>query len=222
MRKIFLILCFCFALIGAKDVDLKQLQKDFDFIRSNIGGDTLLLEAMFYEVGSPKEGIKPDLKRSLELYRKLYIIKNPIAAYKLGMVAWELKQNPKAYGADGGELKEILKRTDGLDPGLYFKMGSTMNFSYRYSAVVLLLKQLYGIYEFFDDKYPQAIEILSSPDISEKSTSQLYVAFSYLKLNEIDMANLYLNKACNNPDKSNEASNFCMNSKALERINLGK
>ncbi|WP_143428931.1 hypothetical protein [Helicobacter sp. 12S02634-8] len=196
-----------------------DVEKDLDYISKNIGGDALLLEATLYEQGSAEQGIEPNLNRAFEVYAKLYKQGNPVAAYKLGMLAWGIEQDSKSYD---NKLKGILKKTDGLSPIAYFEKGAHMNSSYRYQTITPLLREVWGIYTFAKEDYAKTIEILSDPSVSDFSVAQLYMAFAYLELKQTELANLFLNRACNNPNKKEQVAAFCADSSSLERIKLGE
>ncbi|RDU55067.1 hypothetical protein CQA49_00880 [Helicobacter sp. MIT 00-7814] len=194
-----------------------QLNQDFAFIQQNIGGDSLLIEATYYEIGDPENGIEPDLLRSLKAYGKLYQSKNPVASYKLGMLAWMYQENKNSVEKN---IINELKKIDGLNPEKYLKNGSEWNKEVRYEEISNLNRIAYGIYLFSQNKYNESIKVLNSQYVSERSLAQLYIAFNYLQLKRTDLADFYLNKACNNPQIDNSVFEFCANSASLNRENI--
>ncbi|WP_143428559.1 hypothetical protein [Helicobacter sp. 13S00482-2] len=197
-----------------------NLEESLLYLENHIGGDSFLLEANLYELGSSDGKIKPDLNRSLKAYEKLYKQGNPIAAFKIGMFAWEIKKNPKDIDID---LIKIVKHIDGLDPVVYFKKGSEMNSNYRYRSLTPLLRKTLGIYIFSELKdYKKTIEIMSDPSVSSSAGAQIYLAFAYYELRNEKLANFFLNKACNNLKKGQDIAMFCMDSKAINRQNMGE
>lgn len=219
MKK-YLLCFFIFLTLGnATQIDLEALDKDFKYIQENIGGDALLMEASTYEIGMSQEGISQDILRATKIYQKLYRDSNPIAAYKLGIIAWALEKNPKEYGE---EVIALLKETDGLSPEVYFKKGAQANTNMRYQTITPLLRELLGIYLFSKDRYKESIEVLSDSSVLEMSPAQLYLAFSYLQIKQNELANFFLNKACNNSKKDTQVTNFCMNSNSLNRTKMGE
>ena len=205
-------LSFClFGAVYGNSQEVEELNKAFADIRANVGGDALLLEAQTFEVGIPEKGIPADMSRALKLYSQLYKLGNPIAAYKLGIFAWELQYNKDAFSK---ELVSIVSQTDGLDPALYFKNGSQQNKEIRYQEIAMLNGVTLGIYLFFYKDYKESIVALNArADIADYSLSQLYLAFNYLKLNDTKMANFYLNKACFNPKPQGSVMKFCSDEK---------
>lgn len=199
---------------------IKDIQEGFEYLRKHIGGDSLLIEANLYEFGSIDGKIAPDPQRALKVYVELYNQGNPYAAYKLGMLAWSIKKDPKAFNES---LVDILKSARGLDPLVYFQEGVKMDSNYRYKDIISGVRKILGIYVFVELKdYKKTIEIMNSPDIESSSIAQLYSAFAYYELKNKEMANLFLNKACHNKNISDEVSVFCSSSKALDRQKIGE
>lgn len=199
---------------------IKDLQEGFEYLRNHIGGDSLLIEANLYEFGSIDGNIAPDPQRALKIYIKLYGQGNPYAAYKLGMLAWLIKKDPKAVDKS---LVDILKSARGLDPLVYFQEAVKMDSNYRYKDIVSGVRKILGIYVFIELKdYKKTIEIMNNPDIESSSIAQLYSAFAYYELKNKEMANLFLNKACHNKDKGDEVNMFCSSSKVLDRQKIGE
>lgn len=192
-----------------------EIQKDFAFIRENIGGDAILLEAMVYEIGAPEKGIEQDLTKAVTLYGMLYQSRNPIAAYKLGMLAWQYQENPMNLPE---KVIKNLDKINGLNPVTYFSAGSQWGDELRYKGIADLNGVLEGIALFNDEKTKESIQALNKrEDIAKRSLSQLYTAFNYFKLKKMDIANNFLNKACNNPKIEPSVLNFCLNSKSLKK-----
>lgn len=199
---------------------IKDLQEGFDYLRNHVGGDSLLIEANLYEFGSADGKIAPDLEKSLKIYSKLYKQGNPYAAYKIGMLAWEIQKDPKSIDK---ALIDIVKKTDGLNPLVYFQKGVKMDSSYRYKEIISNLRKILGIYVFTQLKdYKKTIEIMNNPDIESSATAQIYSSFAYYELENKQMADFFLNKACNNPNRSDEISMFCSRSKVLDRKKIGE
>lgn len=199
---------------------IKDLQEGFEYLRNHIGGDSLLIEANLYEFGSIDGKIVPDPKRALKIYVELYNQGNPYAAYKLGMLSWSFKKDPKNVDKS---LVDILKNAGGLNPLIYFQKGVKMDSNYRYKDIVSGIRKILGIYIFVELRdYKKTIEIMNSPDIESSSIAQLYSAFAYYELKNKEMANFFLNKACGNPNKSDEVNMFCSSSKVLDRQKIGE
>lgn len=210
------LLCVSTTLGFAKPLSQESLEQDFSFIRDNIGGDALLLEATLYEFGSQEQGIEPDPLRSIKLYGMLFNSKNPIAAYKLGMLAWRYQTNPTSLSE---EMVAALEKIYGLEPAEYFASGSAWGEEIRYKEIADINTIMYGITLFAQDRFEESIKALNSKkDIANRSLSQLYTAFNYLKLKNEKLANIYLNKACHNPQIEDNVMEFCINSDGLEKV----
>lgn len=222
MKKLIYILMFSLGLgvcwVPASPLSKNDIEKDFDFIRNNIGGDAVLLEAFLYETGSPEQNIEQDLPRSVSLYAMLFRGQNPVAAYKLGMIAWQYQDNPMSIPV--GVVK-ILKKIGSLDPVFYFSSGSQWKSELRYEEIADLNAVLEGIALFNENKLEESIQALNKDkDVAERSLAQLYTAFSYLKIGKVDIADRFLNKACNNPKIEDSVIEFCLDSPSLVKTNF--
>ncbi len=194
-------------------VSLDEMEKVFSDVRKNVGGDAELLEAMTFETGSAE--IPQDLPRALSVHAHLYQQnKNPIAAYKLGMLAWNYEKAPQSISP---ELIKILNNAGGTQAKDYFLAG-TQNKEIRYQEIAKLNSIVLGIYLFLHDDMKGSIQALNMSDsVANNSLSQLYLAFNYLKLKDTKMANFYLNRACFHENPEPSVVNFCKNSDSLKR-----
>ena len=213
------LVCFSFITIFGfaqefPNMSQQEADKIFFDIRQNAGGDAEIIEAITYEAGS--ETIPQDLPRALSVYARLYKKDhNPIAAYKLGMFAWNIKKNPHNIDKT---LVEMLEQIEGLNPQTYFLKGSQQAKEVRYHEVARLNGILLGIYLFDTDNISESIKAFNTrSDIANNSLSQLYLAFNYLKLKDTKMANFYLNRACFHENPEPSVVNFCKNSDSLKR-----
>lgn len=179
------------------------LDSELDIITSVVPKDGNLLKAHLYEYGYPKENIKPDPEKALSYYKKAYEEKNPIAAYKLGIVAWQL------------ETKENDFRGVPLQ---FFLNGG--KFQPEEQAILNLIAG--AIYLYQQKNYKEAIEVLQKPLKKRHATAELYAALSYLALGNDGKANSYLTAACTNKTQNPDIKAFCQSNNAVEQVDLRK
>ena len=179
------------------------LDNELDIITSVVPKDGNLLKAHLYEYGYPKENIKPDPAKALEFYKKAYAEKNPIAAYKLGVVAWEL------------ETKENNFRGTPLQ---FFLNGG--KFQPEDQAILNLIAG--AIYLYQQGNYKEAIDVLQKPLKKRHATAELYAALSHLALGNEGKANSYLTAACTNKSQNSDIKAFCQSNSAVEQVDLRK
>lgn len=214
LKAIAFISILCLSAFSQDDmISLDEMEKVFSDVRRNVGGDAELLEAMTFETGSAE--IPQDLPRALSVYARMYQqSRSPIAAYKLGMLAWNYEKAPKSISP---ELIKILNSAGGIQAKDYFLAG-TQNKEIRYQEITKLNSIVLGIYLFLHDDMKESIQALNMSDsVASNSLSQLYLAFNYLKLKDMNMANFYLSKACFHENPEPSVVNFCKNSDSLKR-----
>lgn len=167
-----------------------------------------IIEALLYERGDDKKGIAQDLTRSLNaFYRSFQSNFNPIASMKLGLYAWSVfkdKKDEKNYREISTFFKSINKT-----PDYFFLNGFEKNIQKDNSKVVLDNGFLGGVFLVMTSKFDRAIDIFQKKDLADEPRVQLWTAFAFLGLNNKELANLFLDKACKNPQASQNIKNFC-------------
>lgn len=198
---------------------LAELNELASSLRQVGGSDAMLVEAGVYENGAPEKGIEQDLLKAVSIYGEMYRANNnPIAAYKLAMATWQLQKEPNAFNK---KVVDLIAKIDGLDPRVYLTNGLNADKELRYQEIAMLNGVLLGIYLFYNEQYQESLKVLNSrTNIANYSISQMYLAFNYLKLDNMNMANFYLNRACHNENPQASVVNFCKNSKPLKRTAL--
>lgn len=179
------------------------LDNELDIITSVVPKDGNLLKAHLYEYGYPKENIKPDPAKALEFYKKAYDEKNPIAAYKLGVVAWQLETKENSFR--GAPLQ-------------FFLNGG--KFQPEEQAILNLIAG--AIYLYQQGNYKEAIDVLQKPLKKRHATAELYAALSYFVLGNEGKANSYLTAACTNKSQNTDIRTFCQSNSAVEQVDLRK
>jgi len=179
------------------------LDSELDIITSIVPKDGNLLKAHLYEYGYPKENIKPDPKKALDFYKKAYENKNPIAAYKLGVIAWQMETRENNF--TGAPLQFFLN-------GGKFKPED--------QAILNLVAG--GIYLYQQRNYQETIKVLEQPLKKRHATAELYAALAYLALGNEGKANSYLTAACTNRTQNPDIQSFCKSNTAIEQIDLRK
>lgn len=214
LSRLVICLLLPFSLFAMND-DILYAFKD---IRQHIGGDGLILEAQAYEFGVEEKGIKQDIPKAVSIYSIMYKEKSPVAAYKLGLLAWQIQKEPKAFDK---KMIKMLEEAGGLDPSAYFTTGMKSNGEIRYKDIARLNGILLGVYFFLNDDYKGSIEAFNTRrDIFEDSISQMYLAFNYLALDNINMANYHINRACFHDNPSKSVVEFCSQSDSLIRKDM--
>lgn len=183
----------------------------------NIAGreNSEIIKGYAYEKGDPQKGIRADPKKALQAFYNAFLAGNPVGAYKVGFFYWELESIKEKERAR--ILREAKVITGGItDAGYFFKKGSVMNNQMRYQEISALLAVTYGIYLFFHDESEKSIKVLTqSRRIQEKPEAQLYLAFNYLKMKNMEMADMFLSKTCNNPKAGQNIRAFCDSDKVV-------
>lgn len=205
-QKLIFLVLFLTNFLFANDsisVATEGLSGELDIVASVSPKDGNLMKAYLYEYGYPKENLKPDPQKALEYYKKAFDEKNPIAAYKLGVIAWQIesKENkfegaPLQFFLNAGKFKPLEQANLNLIAG--------------------------GIYLYQQGNFKEALTVLEKPLKAKHATAELYTALSYFSLGQEGKANEYLTLACTNRTQNQDIKSFCESNNAVEKVDLRK
>lgn len=210
VTSIFVFFVF-FVFCNAQETLFQQL----DSLSAVLGKDNVnLFKAMAYENG---DGAEKDPLKALEFYNKAFLEGNPISAYKIGMMLWKIEgTNPQVLES----LKPLLGGN--VSPAYYFSAGSNMTQYTRNRDIANLLGVIDGVYLFLHGETEKSIEALTKrEEIQKNAIAQIYLSFAYFKIKKIQLAELFLNRACNNPQKPEDVKALC-NSDKVKRLKIGE
>lgn len=170
-----------------------------------------ILEAMYFENGDPNNAVEPDIVKALEIYYEIFQkTYDPISAYKLGIYAWSLKGKKSDKNLTKKLIKLYEKQFKNKDPFYYFSQAYYQNKSFNNDTPLVVIHNaiLAGIFAITQHRLNEAKAILLEPEVQQKALALLWLSF-LSKQENIAIANLFLDKACQKQNESFSVKQFC-------------
>lgn len=195
----------------------EQIEKLFSEMQFLNNDKFKLLEAFYRENGDSKNNLQPDYLEALKIYLEVFKEnKNPIASLKLGLYAWAFYKDKKPKSSEDAKLSASLKaffKSIGKTPDYFFLQGFYHNdkTSPHLPTKNLILHNglLAGIFLVMAQRFDEAIKIFQEPELADLAQAQLWSAFAFLGNNEVQIANLFLDKACKNKNITKGVMAYC-------------